>query len=141
MFGRLWAAIFLVNMDMLKLQNSIGWFEIYVTDLERAKKFYEYVFQIKLTPQLMLGDFDSYVFPGDSYGFGSRGAIVKNSYRTPSHQGTIVYFASINCSEPEARVIDAGGQIIRGKRSVGAKGYVSIVEDTEGNHIGLHSFC
>ena len=131
----------MVIMEMLKLQNSIGWFEIYVTDLERAKNFYEEIFRVQLTPQLMLGDFDSYVFPGDSYGFGSRGAIVKNSYRVPSHQGTIVYFACVDCSEPEGRVVDAGGQIIRGKRSVGAKGYVSIVEDTEGNHIGLHSFC
>ncbi|MGZ3749502.1 MAG: VOC family protein, partial [Pseudobdellovibrionaceae bacterium] len=28
--------------------NPVGWFEIYVQDLDRAKKFYESVFQLKL---------------------------------------------------------------------------------------------
>ena len=28
--------------------NPVGWFEIYVQDIVRAKKFYESVFQVKL---------------------------------------------------------------------------------------------
>lgn len=28
--------------------NPVGWFEIYVQDMDRAKRFYELVFQVKL---------------------------------------------------------------------------------------------
>lgn len=28
--------------------NPVGWFEIYVHDMERARKFYEEVFQVRL---------------------------------------------------------------------------------------------
>ncbi|MGB6152634.1 MAG: VOC family protein, partial [Pricia sp.] len=33
----------------MKTTNPVGWFDIYVSDLDRAKKFYESVFEIKLT--------------------------------------------------------------------------------------------
>lgn len=31
------------------LGNPVGWFEIYVNDMDRAKQFYQQVFQVTLT--------------------------------------------------------------------------------------------
>ena len=51
----------------------------------------------------------------------------------------IVYFSCQDCSVEESRVADAGGRIDRSKMSIGEYGFISLVFDTEGNMIGLHS--
>ncbi|MGZ5781420.1 MAG: VOC family protein, partial [Burkholderiaceae bacterium] len=43
-------------------QNPVGWFEIYVQDMARAKKFYETVFEGKLE-KLKSPDFEMWSFP------------------------------------------------------------------------------
>jgi len=53
--------------------------------------------------------------------------------------GTVVYFACEDCAVEEARVQRAGGHVIRPKMSIGQYGAISLVVDTEGNMIGLHS--
>jgi predicted enzyme related to lactoylglutathione lyase len=52
---------------------------------------------------------------------------------------TLVYFACADCAVEEARVVGAGGQIHRSKMGIGEFGHISLVHDTEGNLIGLHS--
>ena len=52
---------------------------------------------------------------------------------------TIVYFTCEDCSVEESRVAAAGGSVQRSKMSIGEYGFVSLVTDTEGNMIGLHS--
>jgi predicted enzyme related to lactoylglutathione lyase len=39
----------------------------------------------------------------------------------------------------EARVADAGGQVIRPKFSIGEFGFVSLCQDSEGNMFGISS--
>lgn len=51
----------------------------------------------------------------------------------------MVYFSCDDCALEEARVVAAGGLIVRPKFPIGEHGSVSIVTDTEGNMIGLHS--
>ena len=52
---------------------------------------------------------------------------------------TLVYFSCTDCAIEEARVVEFGGSIQRGKTSIGEYGYISLVLDTEGNMFGLHS--
>ena len=52
---------------------------------------------------------------------------------------TVVYFESSDCAVPLARVIPAGGTIIRPKVAIGPFGFIALVQDSEGNVIGLHS--
>ena len=50
------------------MKNPIGWFEIYVDDLSRAKQFYESVFNIQLTELTPPADDNSlqmWAFPSD----------------------------------------------------------------------------
>ena len=40
---------------MTSKENSLNWFEISVSDIKRAKKFYETIFGIKMETQNMMG--------------------------------------------------------------------------------------
>lgn len=121
--------------------NPVGWFEIYIDDIARAKSFYESLFQLSLEA---LGDpSDSSVtmlaFPSDYDNYGASGAIVHANGVSAGNNSTLVYFTCEDCTMQKARVVDAGGAVQRSKMSIGEHGYISLVLDTEGNLIGLHS--
>ena len=121
--------------------NAVGWFDIYVNDMERAASFYQSVFKNELED---IGDpTDSNVlmraFPTDMATYGSGGALVKRKDCGPVTGGTIVYFAVEDCSIEQSRVKKAGGKVINPKMSIGEFGWVSVCKDTEGNMFGLSS--
>jgi uncharacterized protein len=123
-------------------QNPVRWFEIYVKDIERAKKFYESVFQLKLEKLLSpaeAGELEMWSFPSDKDGWGCSGALVRMKGAEPHGFGTIVYFASDDCAIEERRVSPAGGTVKRPKISIGQYGFITLAIDTEGNMIGIHS--
>ncbi|SDS47282.1 VOC family protein [Gramella sp. MAR_2010_147] len=126
----------------MKIENPVVWFEIYVNDLNRAQSFYQKVFKTELTE---IGDpSDDTVkmlsFPGDMESKGkASGALVYMKEMTAGGNSTIVYFGSEDCSIEEARVKDAGGELLRPKMSIGEYGFISLAKDTEGNMIGIHS--
>ncbi|WP_431217474.1 hypothetical protein ACQ86N_18555 [Puia sp. P3] len=51
----------------------------------------------------------------------------------------MVYFASEEINAELSRVDAAGGKILRPKTHLGEFGYIALIEDSEGNLIGLHS--
>ena len=67
------------------------------------------------------------------------GALVKMEDMKPGTGGTLVYFACDDCAVEEGRVENAGGKVLQPKMSIGDYGFCSVVMDTEGNSIGLHS--
>ena len=121
--------------------NPVGWFEIYVQDLDRAQKFYEEVLNVNLTPiegspevkMLGFSNTDAMDKPG------STGALVKMDGVTSGGNSVLVYFITEDCSGEESRVTTAGGKIMKPKMSIGENGFISICTDTEGNAFGLHS--
>lgn len=125
------------------MKNAINWFEIYTSDFNRAKAFYSNVFKCKLTDLPMNSDRHSQMeyatFPGDEKGFGASGALVKIDQVKPGNGGILVYFASEEINAELGRVEAAGGKIIRPKLNIGEFGFIGLIEDTEGNMIGLHS--
>jgi predicted enzyme related to lactoylglutathione lyase len=123
--------------------NPVGWFEIYVQDMPRAKAFYEAVFQGALE-ELQNPDaneffeMEMWAFPLDMERAGASGALVKMR-GCPSGGSTLVYFTCEDCSVEAARAASHGGKIFKEKMSIGEYGFIALVEDTEGNMIGLHS--
>lgn len=120
--------------------NAVAWFEIYVQDMDRARAFYEAVFEVGLERLATPADgLELWTFPGDPTAYGAHGALVKMAGVPSGGGGTLVYFHCADCAVEEARAAAAGGRIRRPKMAIGAYGHISLVEDTEGNLIGLHS--
>lgn len=122
--------------------NAIGWFDIYVDDMNRAVAFYEAVFQQELETIVdPTSDTQMKGFPSNMKVYGASGALVKSAHARPGAGGTMVYFTVEDCAVVEARVTAAEGQIIRPKFSIGEFGYVTVCMDTEGNMFGLSSMA
>lgn len=124
------------------MKNAISWFEIPATDIERAQKFYETIFQIKLAP-LETDDFKMRMFPLDDPMSGVGGTLVKtDGFHVPSAtDGPLIYLNG----NPDVQIIldrieAAGGKIIVPKTQISDEyGYMAVFIDTEGNRIALHS--
>jgi len=121
--------------------NPVRWFEIYVQDMNRAKKFYESVFQTELTKmESTAKEMDYWTFPPMVQDrAGTSGALVKMAGVPSGGMGTLVYFACQDCAVEAARVEQFGGKIKDKKMSIGPYGFIALAFDTEGNLIGLHS--
>ena len=118
--------------------NPIGWFEVYVQDMDRAKQFYETVFQVKLD-KLGGPDMGMWAFPTNMERYGAGGSLVKMEGVPSGGNSTLVYFSCEDCAVEEGRVAKSGGRVDRSKFSIGEYGFICLVHDTEGNMIGLHS--
>ncbi len=117
--------------------NPITWCEIYVQDMDRAKQFYESVFQMKLE-KLDSPEMEMWAFPMTMDAMGASGALVKMDGVPSGGSGTIPYFHCDEVAVELARVVIAGGQIHTPKESIGQYGFMALMIDTEGNMIGLH---
>jgi uncharacterized protein len=120
-------------------KTNLGcWFEIYVQDMNRAKAFYESVFQITLQ-RLNNPEVELWGFPMEMGKWGAGGALVKMEGFASGGNSTIIYFSCEDCAVEQARVVAAGGKIEREKWSIGEYGFIALVLDCEGTMIGLHS--
>lgn len=117
-------------------QNWANWFEIPVTDFDRAKAFYESIFDINLSVH-DLGALKMGIFPSEKYGC----AICQGEAYTPGSAGPLVYLnANPDLSVVEEKIIKQGGSIIISKRMISPDfGYMALFKDTEGNRLALHS--
>jgi len=125
------------------MKNVINWFEIYTSDFDRAKKFYREVFGYSLIDIPINSDRHSQMqyasFHNNENKSDINGALVKIDEAKPGIGGTLVYFATEEISAELARVEAAGGKIIRPKLNIGEFGFIALIQDTEGNMIGLRS--
>jgi predicted enzyme related to lactoylglutathione lyase len=123
---------------MIKDHNPVGWFEIYVQDIERAKAFYQNTLQVQLERHES-PDLEMWAFPMLHGHPGCTGALVKMPGKDSGGGGTIIYFLCEDCAVEAARAAEHGGTIERPKFPIGEYGFITFVIDTEGNRIGLHS--
>lgn len=123
------------------MSNPVGWFEIYVTDLARARTFYEEVLRRTLhelpepagpeSPEMLVFDMDD--------ASGASGALARMPGFEPGGNSVLVYFSCDDCAVEAERAVSAGGQIVKPKTSIGPYGAIALVADPDGNMIGLHS--
>ncbi len=124
------------------MNNPIGWFEIYVDDMQRAKAFYEGVLVVALT-RLESPDpgsaIEMWAFPMDQNAYGASGTLAKMPGLAAGGNSTLIYFSCLDCAVEAARAAQHGGRLAQGETSLGPYGYMALLIDTEGNRIGLHS--
>ncbi len=118
--------------------NPVGWFEIYVQDMARARAFYQTTFEVTLE-HLESPGIDLWAFPMQHEKPGSPGALAKMDGKDSGRGGTLVYFSCADCVVEAARAAQNGGRIIKDKMGIGQYGFIAIIIDTEGNRVGLHS--
>ena len=119
-------------------EHAITWFEIPVTDFDRARTFYSAILEFTM-PERQMGPNRMGILPYQKSTNGA--AIVQGDTYVPSKQGCLGYLnAGADLSEILARVEPAGGKVLTGKTLIQADvGCYAVFEDTEGNRIGLHS--
>ena len=119
----------------------IGWFEIPVADMERAKNFYEAVFQVEIKLQ-DFGETKMGWFPADHGKPGAAGSLIQNKdwYKPSENQGILIYFNSLDVQRELDRIEPNGGKIVQPKTQISPEiGFMAVFLDTEGNRIALHS--
>jgi predicted enzyme related to lactoylglutathione lyase len=124
------------------MKNAISWFEIPSTDLARAQKFYETIFDITLNP-LDVANIKMRVFPLEDTMIGIGGAVVYNAefYKPSATDGPLIYLNG----NPDVQIIldkieAAGGKILVPKTEISPDyGHMAMFLVTEGNRIALHS--
>lgn len=127
--------------DQQSQPNAVGWFELHVSDLKRAKAFYQAVFQRPMEDLTMEpgSHREMCAFATHPAATGASGALVKSAGQEPGTGGTLVYFSCVDCAVEAARAQAYGGKLRQAKTAIGEYGFVATVQDTEGNTIGLHS--
>jgi predicted enzyme related to lactoylglutathione lyase len=124
----------------MTVMNAVGWFDIYVDEMERAEGFYKTVLGAEMEDMAdPTGETQMKSFVGNMEAYGAAGALVKAPYAKPGPGGTQIYFSVEDCATQQDRIEAAGGQVIRPKFSIGEFGYVTLARDTEGNLIGFNS--
>ncbi|MGP8217513.1 MAG: VOC family protein [Bacteroidia bacterium] len=126
---------------MEKTANALNWFEIPATDINRAKKFYESIFDMKMDdmPEMMGMKMTS--FPAEMGNGKVSGALVQSQMHKPSTDGAVVY---LNANPSIQKVIDKieknGGKVVMPKTQISPEiGCMAFFVDTEGNRMALHA--
>lgn len=118
---------------MKDIKLAASYFEIPVSDLQRAIEFYSYVFDVKFNIKNIHGN-EMAFFPN------AQGALAQGKSYKPSKHGTRIYITVDSIAETMKRVLEKGGKELFPKTlSIGELGFVAEFEDTEGNCIALSS--
>jgi len=124
------------------MNNAISWFEIAATDLNRAQKFYETIFGIAMIP-MDLPNIKMRMFPLEDMMTQVGGAVVESGgfHKASATDGPLIYLnANPDVQNVLDKVVGAGGNIMVPKTEISPEfGYMAVINDTEGNRIGLHS--
>jgi hypothetical protein len=118
--------------------NAINWFDIPVTNMDRALKFYNTIFGVDMSAIEPMPGFKMAMFPSEE---GVGGAIVQGEGYVPSQkEGSVLY---LNGGEDLNTVLNkvegAGGKVSQAKEGIGEHGFIAFFTDSEGNKVGLHS--
>lgn len=126
----------------MNFTNAISWFEIPASDLTRAQKFYETIFDMQMIP-LDLPNFKMRMFPLEDMQNGVGGALVDSGgfHKPSSTDGPLIYLnGNPDVQQVLNKVEAAGGKIMVPKTEISPEyGFMAVMMDTEGNRIALHN--
>jgi predicted enzyme related to lactoylglutathione lyase len=126
---------------MDKNVNALNWFEIPVTDIARARKFYEAAFAIEMHDMGEMMGMKFVGFPAEMGNGKVSGAIAEGQMYAPSQNGIVIYLnANPSIKAVTDRIEPAGGKLVMPPMEISPEiGFMAFFVDTEGNKIGLHA--
>lgn len=119
--------------------NLIVHVEIPVLDIERAMRFYSAVFGVSFAEIVTIHANKMVFFPFEEGKDGASGALVQGDVYVPTVNGAIIYFNVEDIDDVIAKAVAEGREVLFPKTSLGAKGFVAEIGDSEGNRIALQS--
>ncbi|WP_042688602.1 VOC family protein [Azospirillum sp. B506] len=123
----------------MTIPHVVTWFEIPVTNLARAVRFYETVLTVQMVQEPCPSGMVMAVFPAE--GTAVKGCLIQHEACKPSADGSTVYLnGGDDLSAPLARAEQAGARIVVPKTLISPEiGYFAQFIDSEGNRVGLYS--
>lgn len=122
--------------DFNSAKNRAVWFDIPVKDLDRSQKFYAAVLAIEVSKE-SFGDFTFCVMEHNE---GNGGCLVVNEAEVSSKAGILLYLNVDGRIHDAVAKVDAnGGKILEPIHAIGPHGYRTVILDSEGNRLALHS--
>lgn len=120
--------------------NSLNWFEIPVTDLQRTRHFYQVIFSMHMDESEMMGLRMAF-FPYQPGSGKASGALVQGDGYIPGQGGSLLYLnANPSMDGVLEKIEPEGGTIVMPKTLISTEiGYMAIFIDPEGNKMALHS--
>ena len=122
--------------DLNSLHNRAVWFDIPVSDLDRAAAFYTAVLSIKVA-KVNAGEVEFCVLDHDQ---GNGGCLVKKDAEVSANAGVLLYMnADGRIRDAVRHVARLGGKVLQDTHAIGPHGFRAIILDSEGNRLALHS--
>ena len=118
-------------------KHPVFYFEIPVTNMNRAVTFYEELMDLKLDRQIVDG-YEMALFPFADGAPGATGALAKGDVYKPSKDGAIIYFQVRDIKSTVEKAQKLGRPILYPIKDIGEAGFVAEIEDTEGNRLALN---
>jgi predicted enzyme related to lactoylglutathione lyase len=121
--------------DLNSRHNRAVWFDVPVSDLDRAAAFYRAVLGVRVDKE----QFEKFSFCVIEHDQGNGGCLVLEP-QAVSRAGILVYLnVDGRLRDAVAQVKPHGGKVLQDTHAIGAHGFRAIVVDSEGNRIALHS--
>ncbi len=121
-------------------KNVVCWFDIPTANFDRAVKFYSDI----LGEPVQVGEYMGHklgFFKMEDRESVSGDIVPPDSHNKPSPNGTRIYLSCEGkLDQVIGRVETSGGRVLQPKSSIGEAGWIAIINDTEGNTVGLHSY-
>lgn len=121
------------------MNHVATWFEIPVTNMERAKNFYQQVMDASFKDDEMNG-YQMAIFAADEGAVS--GMLMLGEHYQPTQTGAVIYLnGGADLNTRLERVVAQGGAVLLPKTPIGDGecGYFALFVDSEGNRIGLYS--
>lgn len=121
--------------------NRVNWFEIPVTNLDKAADLYAATLGLTLKREVFFGVPHAILMRAEGAGDpGVTGALISDAKRAPRQGvGTVVYLhAQDGVPACLARAVEAGAKVVQPTTDIGPFGTIAQIEDFDGNIIGLH---
>jgi predicted enzyme related to lactoylglutathione lyase len=122
--------------DFNSKHNRAVWFDIPVVDLDRAVRFYAEVLAVAVSKQ----SFDGMDFALIEHSEGNGGCLVPAEGEIRSENGLLLYLnTNGRIQDAVSKVEELGGRVVAPIHAIGPHGFRSIIIDSEGNRVALHS--
>ncbi len=122
------------------MANQVVWFDVPVTELDRAIRFYSAVLGAAVEKQEMQNIKFAVLPHGHNEVSGCLVPAGQGDGPKPSQNGPLLYFNCQDRLDAAIGVVESnGGKVLQPKHSIGPHGFRAVVLDSEGNRIALHS--